>query len=406
MTIRQAGDGSPALSNPSRSAGHTRTSRQTGVSTMLTVSETLTTTSQTISLPARDSAPVGRIHIERLILHSLNNRSGELKLVDAPAVLSGEAETFFVAHIEAAAARADWRAHFAEPAGEVALLCRDLLGASAEFVAASQQLARRLFVQMRPRTIAPGDFVALTYLRGDNPMRQIALLKLDPDHRLIRTFELVDGQMRVSISSAENLLPESARLQKCALLTRDAPGADFVVTLLDTQAGPRAEGVAAFFYRGFLATELAPSARRRTREFLRCCDLWLAAHQDDFTPPHLTTFYEARRAALDAELLDCAAFVAAALPSHPDLRASLHAALQSLFQGEESEDGAAQEFPIDHSVADPFIQRVTLELDGGARLIVPAGRFAELVHIEPERTAENKYRLVIESATLKEVSER
>ena len=50
--------------------------------------------------------------------------------------------------------------------------------------------------------------------------------------------------------------------------------------------------------------------------------------------------------------------------------------------------------------------RVELELDGGARLIVPAERFADLVRVEPARTAENKYRLVIESLTLREVSER
>ena len=49
---------------------------------------------------------------------------------------------------------------------------------------------------------------------------------------------------------------------------------------------------------------------------------------------------------------------------------------------------------------------MTLELDGGARLIVPAARFFELVHIDQSRTAENKYRLVIESSTLKEVSDR
>ena len=206
------------------------------------------------------SPQVGRIHIERLILHSLNNRTDDIKLVDEPAILGDEVESFFIAHIEAATVRADWRARFIEPAGAVALLCRDLLGTPEEYVIASQQLARRLFTQMRPRTIAPGDFVALIYRRGEDSVRQIALFKLDPDHRLVRTFESRGGRLRVSISAAENLLPDSARLQKCALLTCRAPNGTFEVTLLDTQAGPRAEGVAAFFYRGFLATELAPSA--------------------------------------------------------------------------------------------------------------------------------------------------
>jgi hypothetical protein len=357
-------------------------------------------TAQTL-LPAR------RIHIERLILHSLNNLTGEIQLVDEAATVSTEVEAFFSAHIEAALLRADWQARFSEPTGEVASLCRQLLGTPEQYVEASRQLALRLFTQMRPRTIAPGDFVALIYRRGDEVDQQIALLKLDPDHRLVRTFAFGDGRLRVFISAAENLLPDSARLQKCALLTCSTPGADFEVTLLDTQAGPRAEGIAAFFYRGFLATELAPSARRRTREFLRCSDLWLGDHQEEFTPPQVTTFYEARRAALDAQYLDCAAFVERALPAHPQLGESLRDILLAwLYAMNAGKGGPADEFEIDHSVADPFIARVTLELDGGARLTVPANRFFELVHIDQSRTAENKYRLVIESSTLKEVSDR
>ena len=353
---------------------------------------------------AETVVPARRIHIERLILHSLNNLTGEIQLVDEAATVSAEVEAFFSAHIEAALLRADWQARFSEPTGEVASLCRDLLGTSEQYVEASRQLALRLFTQMRPRTIAPGDFVALIYRRGNEPDREIALLKLDPDHRLVRTFAFSDGCLRVFISAAENLLPDSARLQKCALLTCPTPGADFEVTLLDTQAGPRAEGIAAFFYRGFLATELAPSARRRTREFLRYSDLWLGDHQEEFTPPQVTAFYEARRVALDAQYLDCAAFVERALPSHTQLGESLRDVLAAWLYGVNA--GTAGDFEIDHSVADPFIARVTLELDGGARLTVPAARFLELVHIDQSRTAENKYRLVIESSTLKEVSDR
>jgi hypothetical protein len=331
-----------------------------------------------------------------------------MRLVDEAALLSDEAELFFSGHIEAAVARADWKARFMEPSGDVVHLCRDLLGTSQEYVRASQELARRLFTHMRPRTIAPGDFVALTYRRGEDTVPQIALFKLDPDHRLVRTFEALNGRMRVSISVVENLLPDSTRLQKCALLSSPSREAEFDVTLLDNQAGPRADGVAAFFYRGFLMTELAPSPRRRTREFLRCCDLWLATHQDEFTPDDLVMFYRARRSALLAEYLDCRRFADSALPSRVELQDSLLGTLAAFLPAEEGGAAASRrpDFAIDHSIADSVVRKVTLELDGGARLSVPADRFAELVRIEPSRTAENKYRLVIESSTLKEVSDR
>jgi hypothetical protein len=96
-----------------------------------------------------------------------------------------------------------------------------------------------------------------------------------------------------------------------------------------------------------------------------------------------------------------------ALPAHPQLGESLRDVLLAWLYGINGGKGSpAGEFEIDHSVADPVIARVTLELDGGARLTVPATRFFELVHIDQSRTAENKYRLVIESSTLKEVSDR
>lgn len=349
----------------------------------------------------------GRVRIERLILHGLDNRTGRLQLVDDPALLTGDSETFFSLHVETAAARAEWQARFAEPEGEVHSLCRSLLGGHDDFVSASRRLARRLFDSMRSRAIAPGDFVAAVYTQGDDGLRHVALLKLDPDQRLTRTYTRHAGRMRVSISAAENLLPDISRLQKCALLTAPAPDAAFNVALLDTQAGPRADGVAAFFYRGFLAAELLPSPRRRTRDFLRCCDAWLLDERDTLSPAELSVFYAARRLALASDVLNVAAFAAAALPSRPRLAASLCERLSCTLQPEDfSAAGVCGSFHVDPVAAAGVTGRVTLELDGGARLTVPADRFADLVRIEPSRTAENKVRIVIESLTLKEISER
>lgn len=352
---------------------------------------------------ARPVEATRKVRIERLILHGLDNRDEQPRLVDEPALLSEEIEAFFAQHLVAAAGRADWRASFHEPEGEVARLCAALLGSHETFVQASQRLARRLFEQMRPRTIAPGDFVAIVYTNGDEACRRIALLKLDPDRRLAREFTTVGRRTRVSISASGNLLPDTARLQKCALLEIAADGTAFEMTLLDTQAGPRTDGVAAFFYRGFLEADLAPSPRRRTRDFLRSTDTWLAGHRTLLSPAEQNAFYEARRAALGNETLDIVLFAEAAVPTHPALRLELcERVAAALGIGQEAESP----FTVDAAVAGPVVSRVVLELDGGARLIVPAERFAELVRIEPARTSENKIRIVIESLTLKEVSER
>src|SRR5579862_645683 len=207
-----------------------------------------------------DQAPAGAcgdVRIERLILHHLDNHADRMELVDEIAQLDERSSVFFISHILAAARRAEWFARFSEPACEAAVLCRRLIstGSAAahdsqgiapddftdDFVVAAQALARRLFALMRRNlSIAPGDFVAIVYTADGRPQRHIALLKLDLDQeRLIRTFEHEGGHTRVRITTAGNLLPETIKLQKCALLTVGEHASDFAITLLDYQAGPR-----------------------------------------------------------------------------------------------------------------------------------------------------------------------
>ena len=380
----------------------------------------------------------GDVRIERLILHHLDNRLDTKELVDEVAVLDTRSELFFVSHILAAARRAEWFARFDNPACEIADLCQQLIsppippgahssadakppvsadpadvGANgdashdvddATFVAASQALAERLFTQMckRPQKITPGDFVAIVYTADGRPQRHVALLKLDPDQRLIRTFEHVGGHTRVTITTAGNLLPETVRLQKCALLTTQDGRPELVITLLDNQAGPRSEGVAAFFYRGFLMTTLTPSARRYTRLFVARCDAWLMDNGATLQPGEILRFYRARRAALAGDTVDLATFAADALPTQPQQRDTLLAALiADLF--DPVQPPSSPTFPVDRATADPLEQTVTLELDGGATLKVSADQFASFVRIAERRTDENAFRIEIQSLTLREV---
>lgn len=350
--------------------------------------------------PEQTPTPEPGLRIHQLILHALDPRNDSIQLVDEVVALDEQSALFFAGHIAAAEQRADWRARFREPGGEVPLLCQHLLGNSGDFVDASQRLAQRLYDQMRqrPNQITPGDFVAVVYEQLDKPGVSIALLKLDPDHRLVREFSRSGGRLRVRIRAAGNLLPETRRLQKCALLRVRTSGFD--MTLLDTQAGPRSDGVAAFFYRGFLDAGLMPSARRRTRLFLTASDTWISQHARELSPAQLLTFYRARRQALAADMLDLSGFAAAALPGLAQLAATLLARLRAaLFDP----DDASPSFAVDRAVADPVVRCVTLELDGGARITVEAERFDELVRVGARR-ADGKLQLMLETLTLREVS--
>ncbi|WIG58096.1 MAG: hypothetical protein OJF49_000841 [Ktedonobacterales bacterium] len=344
----------------------------------------------------------GAVQIERIIQHQLDNQTPQLVVSQEIATLSAEAHPLFVSYIAATASRADWCGTFAETDGEVAQACRALLDDDTSFVTASQGLAQRLFARMKPKNIAAGDFAALVYREDGDAQRHVALLKLDPQTRLARRFAPVDGRMRVVYERADNLLPEDRQLQKCALITASATSGGFDVTLLDNQAGPRAEGVAAFFYKGFLGVALAPSPRRLTRGFLDLTDLWLDAHRDRLNPEELFKFYAARRAVLSAPQVVLAPFAALALPTQPALRASLVEQLAGSLS--EGLDGRVDRFDVDAAIAAPLLNYVTLELDGGARLRVRADRLTTLLDPKNIRKTGNTYELVLSSLTLKEVS--
>jgi hypothetical protein len=61
----------------------------------------------------------------------------------------------------------------------------------------------------------------------------------------------------------------------------------------------------------------------------------------------------------------------------------------------------ATRFAVDRATADPVVQFVTLDLDGGAQLRIPADRFAAMAQISDQRVG-GKLRLTIETLTLKE----
>ncbi len=360
-----------------------------------------------------ESSPIARaptIAIERLILHHLDNRMPEPLLVDVEVALDHAVHELFARYIAQARQNADWQARFlAEQPVEPAMpdLCSRLVRESAAFVEVSQEMARRLFAQMRqrPNQINSGDFVVAIYTASGSASACIALFKLDPDERLVRNFSTERGRRMVRISLADNLMPETVRQkQKCALITPTDDGADFSVALLDTLANIRSEGVAVFFYRGFLATQILPSARRRTRQFLRATDDWLANHGAELSPRALLQVYEARRAALGGDLLDLPAFALAALPERGDLAADLLASItQTIFDAEF--EPHQTRFTVDRATADPVVNYVTLDLDGGARLSIPAERFAAMARIDDQR-AGGKIRLTIETLTLKEGAPR
>ncbi len=353
------------------------------------------------------AATAPAVAIERLILHHLAHRADRCDLVGELATLDESGMRFFAGHLASAAERADWHARFRADDDTVPSRLLALLGETdQQFIEASRALAQRLYGYMRNGSgnIVPGDFVVIAYRLGAEPTRHVALLKMDPDQqRLTRAFTGQGAHRRVAISLADNLLPEAKSLQKCALISRADADQSFSVRLLDTQAGPRSDGVAAFFYRDFLAASLNASSRRQTRLFLSETNTWLMQRGAEFEPRELLAFYAARRAALAGEVVRLREFSAAALPTRADLVDDLIQRLIAAVLDDPDLRGAHPFFPVDRAAAKSYLEKVTLELDGGMRLTVSASRFEELVKIAQTRTDERAITLTLESLVMREV---
>lgn len=344
------------------------------------------------------------VRIERIIQHQLDNEKPQPLLAEAVSTLPSKTRDLFCSYIEETATRAEWIGSFAEPDGQIARWCDALLKDETTFVDASRQLAGRLFKEMKPRTIAAGDLAVVNYTVDGETERRVALLKLDPQVRQVRTFERIGGYLRVVYDEAYNTMPEDGHLQKCALPRRLPGERGYDIVLLDKQARPTATtDIAQFFYKRFLGAILAPSPRQLTRRFIDLCEAWLAHNGDDLTPADVFAFYAARREVLGAASVNITRFAEAALAGHPSMRTTLieHIAV-GLGSGEPAQ--RIEQFPVDRVIADGLVRMVRLELDGGAQLRMPADQLASLLDLRRLRRVGNRYELVLTSLILREVS--
>ncbi|MGH2503784.1 MAG: hypothetical protein ACRDID_14840, partial [Ktedonobacterales bacterium] len=62
-------------------------------------------------------------------------------------------------------------------------------------------------------------------------------------------------------------------------------------------------------------------------------------------------------------------------------------------------------FPVDRAVARKYLEKVIIELDGGARLSVPAARFESLARVLDTRDAEGMAHLSLASLIFREAPE-
>lgn len=346
--------------------------------------------------------------IDHLVLHYLDPDKGTPTLVDMDAELDDAMHAYFAHHISYADTNAEWYAEFDDPSYHAARTCASLLRCeSDDFARTTHDLANRLnnIIGAKGRfreRIAPGDMIVVLYHNADSPSYRLAILKVELDkERHTREFVESNGRRKVVFRPTSNLLPLAERLQKCAIVWFDADDTAPSLRLLDKDAGPASEGIAAFFYKDFLGASLGMSPKRRTRLFWNETNRWINARSKSLEPQELLHFFQVRRAALSGVKLDVQSFVADALPNRPNEAQNLQSVLATKLHL--SADNGALEFEVNSSVAKAYIEHVTLLLDGKMKLTISANQFQDLVHISEDRTGEGKITITLETLTFQEI---
>jgi hypothetical protein len=113
--------------------------------------------------------------------------------------------------------------------------CDRILAGQANFIAASQELARLLHVAMKTHArIAPGSLAVCVYTTGDDE-RHVALIKLDPGSALVLRSGTRAGKKLFTFDVQTNVMPTAReKLQKAALLP-PAGSEKYDLLLLDRQ---------------------------------------------------------------------------------------------------------------------------------------------------------------------------
>lgn len=335
----------------------------------------------------------GDIRVRRLIVHILDNSTdpAALTLSDVECPIDETLGEFFAAHIRKALEDENAKiARFTNRDGNVSTACEQVFERNARFARSSKRLAEALFVPMRQtRTISPGDMVVCLYEAANYQGQQfIGIFKMDLSKAFTHIVRRQGGEVRVEIRPQGNVLPSpKQRLQKCVFLR--APGADYDMIILDNQIAHLhdAAGVANFFCRTFLECELSQSNRDKTKLFRALTSRWVKAHYADLQPAQADVITNAARTAIMGDSINVREFANVTIADQ-----GLRTEFMQYLRDNRLED---PEFTPDHEYAESATRKRKYKADGGIVVSGDAAEFDEIVSVNPERDAQNRFTVTI-----------
>jgi hypothetical protein len=368
------------------------------------------------------------VEIVRFVAHLVDPQTGGLKLSNAETPVgpgSAFPHAFFKRHIlHALGAEGRRLAAYQSPgSGTVESAFALFRNGGLDFVQASERIARHLEDRIAKspyrENIEPGDLMVAHFREaaaagdggspGESARDFLAILKIKPSDAVIRRQETKGGKTWVEFETDERI--PSAReggerkLQKVALLSerREAEPEPFDLVVLDYQLNRK--GVAQFFYRDFLESELSRDPSETTQQLIDELARVIRQSEKLVTPPlsppeKLAVLAGGLRvlASRDRVSPRAVAEEALALPGRPaEQRAALQQQVLARLEAPSRPDRKVlpeEEVPIVNGLARRRGEKRSYRLDDGVVLTGDAQALDQMVAIAgPD--AQDRYTLTI-----------
>lgn len=198
---------------------------------------------------------MGMIIFEKVIVHSLDNKTDNIKLSDFELEDYTKIQPQLARHIQRSEKHDNRKiANFTGQTNIVKDSCKNIFLNDNSFVEESQNIAEHLFRCMTGNA-SPANLIVCKY--SEEGVKKIALLKMDFNEIFTPIEKVIEGKLKIELEVIDKSLPsKNEKLQKCVFISENIFLENIEekhILLLDKQRGKE---VSEFFSKAFLSCEL------------------------------------------------------------------------------------------------------------------------------------------------------
>jgi hypothetical protein len=265
---------------------------------------------------------INRISIEKTIIHKVDHlKDDEPQFSDLVSPITPPVDEFLKGHIISNREHTFTRFATFYPSQKkngFKKVCDDILRTSRGFIPRSKKIAGYLFEAVKEnKRISPSELVVCTFRENPGNVRQLALLKMDPEDSFVGEIQTLRGKRRIVLKPVPDVLPTGG-LQKCAFILpqemREKEGYDLKVLDMQQSRYGVTSQVASFFSEDFLKCQVIPNHRDLTYNFLSASFNWVDKKKDQWKPQNINRFKSIATKAIKHNVVNITNFLKTAIP--------------------------------------------------------------------------------------------